>query len=122
MINKFIILGVINTPIIIFGIVRAVSSYKTSRISKLRCKIEVVLWILIALGLVAVEPIYNLLVSNQLTDSAPMSIFDVVLLTFVLMSIFFIIRTNEKVSLVNKKIARLHESYAIKESIDNERS
>ena len=115
-ISRFLVLVIINLPIVLIGIVGAITSYKTSRTSKKRCTTEVIGWIIVGIALVLVEPIYNLLIKSHLTSSDSMSIFDVILLTLILLCGLLIIRANEKIALINKKLSRIHEHIAIKES------
>jgi len=112
-ISRFALLVLINLPIVLVGIIGAITSYKTSKTSKEHCYIEVVVWLIVGTGLVFVEPVYNVLLKNHLTNSAPMSIFDIVLLTLVLLCAIFIKSANEKISALNKKLSRIHEHIVI---------
>jgi hypothetical protein len=111
--NKYALLVIINIPILLIGIIGAITNYKTSRISKQRCALQVVLWLLIGAAFVSVEPIYNSLIRHHLTESAPMSIFDMVLLTGIAFCLLLIKQANERIMMLNKKLARLHESQAM---------
>jgi hypothetical protein len=115
-ISRFLVLVIINLPIVLIGIIGAITSYKTSRTSKKRCITEVTGWIIVGISLVLIQPVYNLLVQNHLTASDSMSIFDVILLTLILLCGLLIIRANEKIALLNKKLSRIHEHIAIKEA------
>lgn len=114
--NKYALLVLINLPLLLIGVISAITNYKTGRISKQRCVIQVAFWLSVAVGLVFVEPLYNALVSRHLTESAPLSIFDVLLLTAVLFCLFLIKQANEKMALLSKKIARIHESLVISQA------
>ena len=113
--NKYVLLVIINTPLLLIGILSAVSSYKTKRISQKRCIAELLFWISVGALLICIEPIYNTLIHLKLTNSAPMSIFDIVLLTLVIFCLLLIKQLNEKMTMLSRKIARLHESIAIAE-------
>lgn len=114
--SKFLVLLLVNLPIVVIGVLGAITSYKTSRISKKRSIIEVSVWLLVGLGLFFIQPAYNLLIEYELTDSEPMSLFDILLLTLVLLAALFIKNANEKISLLNRKISQIHEHIVIKES------
>lgn len=118
-ISRFVILALINLPIVIIGITGAIVNFKTRRTSKRRYRVEVFAWVVVGACLVMVEPIYSLLLANNLTASDSMSIFDIVLLTLVLLCGLFIIKANEKISLLNSKLSRIHEHIAIKEAKHN---
>jgi cytochrome bd-type quinol oxidase subunit 2 len=117
--SKYLLLVLINVPLLLIGIVGAITSYKTKRISQRRCAAEIIFWLSVGAGVVFVEPLYNSLIRHNLTDSPPMSLFDIVLLTVVLLCLILIKQTNEKTTQLQKKFSRLHENLVI---ADEERS
>ena len=113
--NKYALLVLINLPLLTIGIVSAVTGFKTSRVSKKRCVIEVLFWLLVGVLLLLVEPLYNTLIKHNLTNSAPMSIFDMVLLTLILFCLLLIKQANERTAALAKKLSRMHENLVIAE-------
>lgn len=113
--NKYILLIIINAPLIMLGVISAVTDYKTSRISRNRCTLQVLSWLIIGLSLVMVQPVYDILIRSNLTESPPLSVFDIVLLSGVLFCLLLIKRTNEKVDVLSKKVSRMHENIVIAE-------
>ncbi len=113
--SKYVLLILINLPLLAIGIIDAVSSYKTGRMSRRRCIVQLLFWISIGVGLMLLEPIYNTLIQYNLTNSAPLSLFDIVLLTLLLFCLFLIKKSNETITRLNRKISRLHESIVISE-------
>jgi hypothetical protein len=116
--SKYALLVIINIPILLIGIIGAVTNYKTSRISRQRCITQVTMWLLIGVLFVFIEPIYNSLIRHHLTESAPMSIFDMLLLTGIVFCLLLVKQANEKIMEMNKKLARLHENQAIANARD----
>jgi hypothetical protein len=114
--SKYAILVYINLPLIAFGIVGAITNYKTSRISKGKCVFRVVFWLTIGLLLAFFAPAYDFLVRYRLTSSPSMSIFDIFLLTLVLFCFMLIKRANEKSMYLNRRITRLHENLVLSEA------
>jgi hypothetical protein len=113
--NKYAILVIVNLPLLLIAIVGAMTNYKTGRISKRKATIEIVFWLIVGVLLVLIEPLYNTLIRHNLTNSAPMNIFDVGLLTLFIMSLLLIKHINEKVTRLNRKISRMHESIVLAE-------
>jgi hypothetical protein len=111
--SKYALLVIINIPLLLVGIIGAMTDYKTSRTSRQRAILQVSLWLLIGVAFVFVEPVYNSLVSHHLTESAPMSVFDMILLTGIVFCLLLIKRSNERIMELNKKLTRLHENQAI---------
>ena len=122
--SKYLLLVLVNAPIVLIGIVRAITRYKTkpARISKSKCVIEVIFWLSIWVALSLIEPLYNTLIRHNLTDSPPMSIFDVVLLTLLIFCLLLIVETNEELTALKKMTSRMHEQMAITEAGKKKRS
>jgi hypothetical protein len=122
--SKYLLLVLINAPIVLVGVLRAITRYKTkpSRISRSKCIAEVIFWLAIGVGLSFVEPIYNTLLSHNLTDSPPMSLFDVVLLTLFVFCMLLIVETNEELTAMRRTVTRLHEKLVIVEALENEKT
>lgn len=111
--SKYVLLVLINIPLLTVGIISAITSYKTKRISKRRATLELLFWAGVGVGLVFVEPVYNQLIKHNLTNSQPMSLFDIVLLTLILFCMLMIKNSNERISALQRKISRMHENLAI---------
>lgn len=113
--SRYVLLIILNAPVLLLGIVGALTNYKTSRISRRRCYWQVIFWVLVGVGLVFVEPAYNILIRHNLTNSTPMSLFDIVLLTGIIFCLLLIKSTNEKLAILTKKFSRMHENLVIAE-------
>lgn len=122
--SKYLLLVLINAPIVLLGIVRAITRYKTkpARISKNKAIYEVVFWLSIGVALSFAQPIYNALVRYNLTDSTPMSLFDVAVLTLFVFALLLIVETNEELTSLKKTVSRLHEKLAIMDAVDHEKT
>jgi protein-S-isoprenylcysteine O-methyltransferase Ste14 len=120
--SKYLLLVLINLPVVLVGVLRAITRYKTkpARISHNKAVLEVLFWLAIGVGLSFVEPIYNTLLRHNLTDSPPMSIFDVALLTLFVFALLLIVETNEEMTALKKTVSRLHERLAIVDALEHE--
>lgn len=120
--SKYLLLVLINSPLVLIGIVRAITRYKTkpARISKNKAVVEVIFWVSIGVALSFAQPIYNALVRYNLTDSTPMSLFDVAVLTLFVFALLLIVETNEELTALKKTVSRLHEKLAIMDAVDHE--
>jgi hypothetical protein len=120
--SKYLLLVLINLPVVLIGVIRAITRYKTkpARISRNKAVIEVVFWLAIGVGLSFVEPFYNTLLRHNLTDSPSMSIFDVALLTLFVFALLLIVETNEELTALKKTVSRIHERLAIVDALEYE--
>lgn len=116
--SKYVLLVLINLPIVLIGITRAITRYKTkpARISRNKCVLEVVFWLSIGIALSSVEPIYNTLIQHNLTNSPPMSLFDIVLLTLFVFCLLLIVEANEEITALKRVASRMHEKLTIMEA------
>ncbi len=115
--NKYQLLVLLNTPFVLYGLGKAVASYKKGSIQRVGLLVRVVFWLGIVTGLIFAETIYVFLTSYKLTDSAPLSIADVVLVTGVNLSFFLILRIYAKIESLEKHITDLNEKLSIQSSI-----
>ena len=119
--SKYLIIVLLNMPVIVMGILWSTVSYKTKKMSRKRFVTEVAVWLAIGTSLILIEPIYNSLIRNGLTDSPPLSLIDVIILTLLVLCLFLIERLQEKITLLNKKFSLLHEEIVIQNSTNKER-
>jgi hypothetical protein len=121
--SKYLLLILINAPIVLLGVVRAITRYKTkpARISKNKAVYEVLFWLSIGVALSFAQPIYNAAIRYNLTDSTPMSLFDVAVLTLFVFALLLIVEVNEELTSLRKTVSRLHEKLAIMDATDHEK-
>ena len=113
--SKYAILIIVNLLLLLIAVTGTLVNYNTKRISRRRAILELLFWGAIGVMLVLIEPIYNALLRHHITNSAPMSIFDVVLLTLVILCLLLIKHVNEKVVALSRKISTIHEGIVIAE-------
>jgi hypothetical protein len=111
--DKYTLLLILNLPFVVFGFIKAAVSYKQEIVGRMGLIIRFGFWFAILMGLVFAQSIYTYLAENKLTDSGPLSLPDVILVTGVIFSLFLIIRLYSKVELLEKKLTDLHEKLSI---------
>lgn len=112
--SRYLILIILNTPLILAGILNAAVSYKLKRSSYRRLIFRLVLWIGIFLGILFAEPIYAFLFSNNLTQTEPLSLFDVIQITGIILVLFLATQAYTKVDLQERRIQDLHQELSIR--------
>ena len=111
---KYILIVVLNLPFVFLGVARTISSYESKRISRGRAAFWMFFWLVITVGLFAAEPIYTWLQINNLTDSTPLSIFDVAEITGIIMSLTLILRLYTKTDILEQRLAQLNTEASIR--------
>lgn len=88
-------------------------------IGKRRFIFRLVLWIGIFAGLLFAEPIYNYLFTNNLTQTEPLSLFDVIQITAIISILFIANQANLRASILEKQVRDLHQELSIRLSSNN---
>ena len=111
--SRYTILLVLNAPFIVAGLINALVNFKLSKISRARFLFQILLWFTIFVGLASTESIYQWLFSNNLTTTEPLSLFDVIQITGIVMVFFIAMRTRAKVETLERHIQDLHQELSI---------
>ncbi len=112
--SRYLLLVLLNTPLIILGITNAVVAYKLDRTSRRRFIFRLVLWLGIFAGLVFAEPIYTFLFNKGLTQTEPLSLFDVIQITAIILVLFLANLANSRVAILEKQVRDLHQELSIR--------
>jgi hypothetical protein len=113
-VSRYLILIILNAPLVCVGILSAVVSFKMGHITKGRLAFRLFLWVGILLGLIFAEPIYNYLFSNKLTETEPLSLFDVIQITGIVLTLFIANRAYIKAETMERRVQDLHQELSIR--------
>jgi len=111
--DKYLLLIIFNLPFVVFGIAHAALRYKEGLTSRASLLIRLLFWLAIAAGLVFAHGMYNFLVGDNLTDSPPLSLVDVALVTGVNIALFLCLRLYAKADHTERKLTELQERLSI---------
>ena len=112
--SRYLILIILNVPLIVAGMLSAVVAYKMKLTSRRRFILRLSLWLSILVGLTFAEPIYKFLFSNNLTATEPLSLFDVMQITGIISTFFIASQAYGRVDLLERKIQDLHQELSIR--------
>jgi hypothetical protein len=116
--SRYLILLLANTPFIIAGLINALVSFKLSKISRRRFIYQCAIWLVVLAGLATIKPVYEFLFSNNLTQTEPLSLFDVVQITGIVAVVFIAHRTRAKLETLERRVQDLHQELSIRLSAD----
>lgn len=111
--DKYTILIILNLPFVLFGITHAFLRYKEGLSGRFSFWIRLAFWLFVSAGLVGAKYLYNLLVGNNLTDSTPLSLADVILFTGLSVCLFLTIRAYTKLDHTEKRLSELQERLSV---------
>lgn len=116
--SRYLLLVILNTPLIIAGTINAVVSYKLGHSSKRRLVVRVITWIVIFLSLLFTKSIYDFLFSNKLTQTEPLSLFDVIQITGIIFTFYIANQAYIRADYLERRIQDLHQELSIRLSED----
>lgn len=72
------------------------------------------LWLIVVAGLALAQPLYEWLFSNKLTQTEPLSLFDVVQITGIVLVLYIANRTRARVETLEKRLQDLHQELSVR--------
>jgi hypothetical protein len=111
--SKYLILAIFNLPFVIFGIISALARYKESSLGRLSLLLRLIFWLTIGAGIIFAQPFYDFLVRSDLTNSQPLSLADVVLVTGLNFSLFLTIRVYTRLDHLERRLSDLQEKLSV---------
>lgn len=114
MMSRYLLLFLLNLPFILIALLGTITRYKLGKASRRRTAIQAALWLLILAGLVIAEPLYTWLYNNELTQTEPLSLFDVIQITAIVITFYISNRTRVKLEETERRLNDLHQELSIK--------
>ena len=108
---RYLILVLLNLPIIILALVNIVTQYKLRKVSKSRFQHQLIIWGVLLVVIIASFPIYNLISGRPLFDATELSLFDIVQTTAI---IYIINSQRHRIESNERRVRDLHEELSIK--------
>jgi hypothetical protein len=81
--------------------------------SKRRMTAQLIIWMTILLGLLVAQPLYEWLYSHELTQTEPLSLFDVIQITAIVVTFYIANRTRTKLENTERRLQDLHQELSI---------
>ena len=112
--SRYLLLLLLNLPFILLAILGATTRYKIKHLSKKRFIIQITLWVIILAGLALSESIYNWLFTHNMTQTEPLSLFDVIQITAIVIVFYMANRSRAKIENLEKRVQDLHQELSIR--------
>jgi len=116
--SRYLLLFILNLPLIIAAMLSALVEYKMGKLSRKSFVRQIVIWGIICAGLALAQPIYKFLYSNGLTQTEPLSLFDVIQITGIITVLFMANRSRIKLEGLERRLQDLHQELSIRLSND----
>ncbi len=111
---RYVILVLLNLPVVLLALINIVTKYKTRKISRERFRRQVLLWTLILVIIVSSFPLYNLASGQHPLESTALSLFDIVEITVIVFLIYIINNMRQKLEWTERRLRDLHQELSIR--------
>lgn len=111
---RYIILLILNLPIILLALANTVTRYKMNETSKPKFIRQLLTWFTILIVVAGSFPVYNILTGKPFLDSTELSSFDIVQTTVIIGLLYIINDQRHGISQLEKRFRLLHEDLSIK--------
>lgn len=112
--SRYLILLLLNLPFILLAILSAITKYKLNRSTKKHFYAQLTIWLLVLASLALAEPIYNWLFQHRLTQTEPLSLFDVIQITAIVIVFYIANRSRAKIEALEKRLQDLNQGLSIR--------
>lgn len=112
--SRYTLLFLLNLPFIFAAVLSQVTQYKLGKSSKVRLRVQLVIWAFILAGLVFAESIYNWLFTKGLTQTDSLSLFDVIQITAIVMLYYIVNRFHQRIDTLEHRLNDLHQQLSIR--------
>lgn len=111
---RYIILVMLNLPIILLALVNIVTQYKLRRVSKNRFYHQLFIWVAILVVLVSAFPMYNLAIGRPALDAHELSLFDIIQTTGMILLFYIANNQRQRLDQQERRVRDLHQELSIK--------
>lgn len=111
---RYLILILINIPVILLALVNIITQYKLGHASRQRFTHQLVLWVVLLIVLIGSYPVYNYLSNRALFDSHDLSVFDIVEVTAIVFLVYVTNNQRQKLETSERRLRDLHQELSIK--------
>ena len=110
---RYLILVIINLPIVFLAFLNIITQYKMKRIDKERFIRQTLLWLIISLVLILAFPIYNLANGRAIFSSVELSFFDIAEVTSIVFLFYTVNNQIRKLNNTERRLRDLHQEMSI---------
>ncbi len=112
--SRYLILFLLNLPFVLAALLSALTQYKLGKIRRRAFFVQVGIWVIVLAGLLLAEPFYEWLFTHNLTATEPLSLFDVVQITAIVIVFYLANRTRLRADRLEQRVNALHQELSIR--------
>jgi hypothetical protein len=112
--TKYNILIILCLPILLLFLIRIYDNYKRGKISTRGLFILLLFWLILTLGILFNQQIFDYLENSNLISSTPLSLYDVIQITSIIFLIYLVFRLTFRNEELQNKLSKLNQEIALK--------
>ena len=114
---RYLVLILLNLPVILLALTNIVTRYKLKRIEKRRFYQQLLLWIGLLVVLISSFPVYNSLTGRAVFASSQLSFIDIVQTVVIVALVYAVNSQRQHIDQNERRLRDLHQELSIKLSL-----
>ena len=111
--SRYLILLLLNLPLVLAAVFGTFVDYKLKKIRRRKLFVQLSIWSIILLGLISANSVYDFLFSRKLTQTEPLSLFDVIQITGIIVVLYMANRARIRVESLERRVTEMHKELSI---------
>lgn len=112
--SRYLLLVILNLPLVLVALFSTLVDYKMGKFSRKKLIVQALVWVTIFAGLASAKFLYEFLFNNHLTQTEPLSLFDVIQITGIIVVLFIANRSRIRVETLERRVQDLHQELSIR--------
>ncbi|MCC9312736.1 MAG: hypothetical protein KFF74_00985 [Candidatus Nanosynbacter sp.] len=114
---RYLILILLNVPIILAALINIITQYKLRKVSPARFRHQLIIWLVIMVSLMGSFPIYNISLGHPPLDSSELSLFDILQTTTIIFLFYITNNQRQRIDQNERRLRDLHQELSIRLSV-----
>lgn len=115
---RYLILVLLNTPIIFLALINIITQYKLKKVSVTRLRHQLIIWLIILVVLIGSFPLYNIICGRAALDSHELSSFDIIQTSAIVFLFYTFNSLRQRLDQTELRLRNLHQELSIRLSQD----
>ena len=111
---RYIVLVLLNVPIILAALINIVTQYKLRKVSPARFRHQLIIWLILMIVLIGSFPLYNISIGHPPLDSSELSLFDILQTTAIILLFYIVNNQRQRIDQNERRLRDLHQELSIR--------
>lgn len=111
---RYLILVLLNVPIILAALINIITQYKLRKVSVTRFRHQLIIWMVIMVVLIGSFPLYNISIGYPPLDSSELSLFDILQTTAIILLFYIANNQRQRIDQSERRLRDLHQELSIR--------